>query len=40
VSRLVHAGALLDVPLLDALIVTDPCEGGTYYSFREAGALR
>ena len=40
VSRLRHAGDLLGVELLDALIVTDPCDGGRYYSFHEAGALR
>ena len=40
VSRLLHAGELLGVELLDALIVTDPSEDGGYYSFREAGALR
>ena len=40
VSRLRQAGDLLDVPLLDALIVTDPTAGGAYYSFHEAGALR
>ncbi len=40
VSRLLQAGELLGVELLDALIVTDPSDGGAYYSFREAGALR
>lgn len=39
VSRLRQAGALLGVELLDALIVTDPMDGGAYYSFREAGVL-
>jgi DNA repair protein RadC len=40
VSRLRQAGELLGVELLDALIVVDPSEGGAYYSFKEAGALR
>jgi DNA repair protein RadC len=40
VSRLLQAGELLGVELLDAVIVTDPSEGGAYYSFKEAGALR
>ena len=40
VSRLLQAGELLGVELLDALIVVDPSEGGSYYSFKEAGALR
>jgi DNA repair protein RadC len=40
VSRLLQAGELLGVELLDALIVVDPSEGGAYYSFKEAGALR
>lgn len=39
VSRLRQAGKLLGVELLDALIVTDPMDGGAYYSFREAGVL-
>ena len=39
VSRLRQAGDILGVELLDALIVTDPSEGGAYYSFREAGVL-
>ena len=39
-ARLLQAGELLGVELLDALIVTDPSEGGAYYWFREAGALR
>ena len=40
VSRLRQAGDLLGVELLDAVIVVDPAEGGKYYSFQEAGALR
>jgi DNA repair protein RadC len=40
VPRLVQAGALLGVELHDALIVTDPTDGGRYFSFREAGMLR
>ena len=40
VSRLFKAGELLGVELLDAVIVTDPCEGSVYYSFKEAGTLR
>jgi DNA repair protein RadC len=36
VSRLRQAGDILGVELLDALIVTDPMDGGAYYSFREA----
>jgi DNA repair protein RadC len=40
VSRLLQAGELLGVELLDALNVVDPSEGGAYYSFKEAGALR
>jgi len=40
VSRLFQAGELLGVELLDAVIVIDPCEGGSYYSFKDAGALR
>jgi DNA repair protein RadC len=39
VSRLRQAGDILGVELLDALIVTDPMDGGAYYSFREAGVL-
>ncbi len=39
VSRLRQVGDLLGVELLDALIVTDPMDGGAYYSFREAGVL-
>ena len=39
VNRLRQAGALLGVELRDALIVTDPMDGGAYYSFREAGVL-
>ena len=34
VSRLVKAGELLGVELLDALIVTDPAESSSYYSFK------
>ena len=40
VSRLFQAGELLGVELLDAVIVSDPCEGSVYYSFKEAGTLR
>ena len=40
VSRLVKAGELLGVELLDALIVTDPAEGSVYYSFKESERLR
>lgn len=39
VSRLRQVGDILGVELLDALIVTDPMDGGAYYSFREAGVL-
>ena len=39
VQRLVRAGDLLGVPLADALIVTDPANGGRYFSFRESGRL-
>ena len=39
VVRLHAAGELLGVPLLDALIVTDPIDGLRYFSFREAGVL-
>ena len=34
-KMLAHAGAVLDVPVLDHLIIGD----GTYYSFREEGAI-
>ena len=40
VSRLLQAGELLGVELLDAVIVIDPSEGGAYYSFKEMGTLR
>ena len=39
VSRLVEAGKLLGVELLDAVIVTDPVDGKAYYSFKQSGAL-
>jgi hypothetical protein len=38
-SYLQDREGILGVELLDALIVTDPSEGGAYYSFREAGGL-
>lgn len=40
VARLTQAGVLLGVELHDALILTDPTDGGRYFSFREAGMLR
>lgn len=40
VSRLLQAGVLLGVELHDAVIVTDPADGGRYYSFREERVLR
>jgi DNA repair protein RadC len=39
VARLHAGGELLGVPLLDALVVTDPIDGLRYFSFREAGVL-
>ena len=38
-TRLVQAGELLSVALLDFLIVTDPIDGQRYFSFNEAGLM-
>lgn len=39
VARLRQAGELLGIEVIDAIIVSDPAEGFSYFSFREMGVL-